>query len=52
VEAGWFSIEEARCLVSQPVTAARIADALADHSGVVHRTFRLHPYEVLAEPVV
>jgi hypothetical protein len=39
-------------LVTQPVTAARIADALADHSGVVRRTYRLHPYEVLAEQVV
>jgi hypothetical protein len=52
LEAGWFSFEEARRLVTQPVTAGRIADALADHSGVVHRTYRLHPYEVLAEQVV
>jgi 8-oxo-dGTP diphosphatase len=44
-EAGWFSAEEARRLVTHPPSAQRLADALSPVDGVVYRTYRLNPYE-------
>ena len=51
-EAGWFTVDQAQALVSQPVAAARLADALADQAGIVCRTYRHDPYEVLSERLV
>lgn len=52
LDAGWFTTEEAERLVTSPATAGRIADALSDRPGVVVRSYRLRPYEMLAERLV
>jgi 8-oxo-dGTP diphosphatase len=51
-EAGWFTADEAHVLVSQPVAAARLADALSEPTGIVYRAYRHDPYDVLAERIV
>jgi 8-oxo-dGTP diphosphatase len=50
-EAGWFTVNQAQVLVSQPVAAARLADALSERAGIVYRTYRHDPYDVLAERI-
>jgi ADP-ribose pyrophosphatase YjhB (NUDIX family) len=47
-EVGWFSEEEARLLVTRQPSAQRLADALGSHVGVVYRSYRLDPYEVVS----
>jgi hypothetical protein len=44
-----FAPDEARTLVTHPAGAERLADALSGRDGVVNRTYRLDPYEALAE---
>ena len=46
-EVRWFCEEEARRLVTKPASAQRLADALEGAEGVVFRTYRLNPYEVV-----
>jgi 8-oxo-dGTP diphosphatase len=52
LEAGWFTTDDARRLVSQPAAAHRLDDALARREDVVYRTYRLDPYEVPADRVI
>lgn len=47
-EAAWFTPDEARTLVAHPAGAERLADALSGREGVVYRSYRLDPYEVLS----
>lgn len=49
VDAGWFSAEEALRLVQAPQQAGKLRDALAPGPGVVYRSYRTYPYEVLHE---
>jgi 8-oxo-dGTP diphosphatase len=46
-EAGWFSAEEARRLVSHPPSTQRLVDALSPIGGVIYRTYRLNPYVII-----
>lgn len=48
-EAGWFDADEARRLVTNPPSAQRLADALADEDGVLYRAYRAEPHELVCE---
>jgi 8-oxo-dGTP diphosphatase len=49
VDAGWFSVEEARERVTHPPNAARLRDALAGHDRPVYRSYTVDPYATLDE---
>jgi ADP-ribose pyrophosphatase YjhB (NUDIX family) len=49
LEAGWFSTNEALRLVQAPQQAGKLRDALAPGPGVIYRSYRTCPYEVLHE---
>ena len=51
-EAGWFAPAEARRLVTRSPAAERLRDALGPFRGLRHRTYRMPPYESLAEGVL
>lgn len=44
LDAGWFSVEEARRSVTHPAVAARLSDALADLPGVIYRSYRVERF--------
>ena len=50
-EVGWFSVEEARRLVTHPPSAQRLADTLSG-DAVFYRVYRLWPYEPLLEQLL
>jgi ADP-ribose pyrophosphatase YjhB (NUDIX family) len=43
-DAGWFTPEQARHLVTHPAVAARLADALADQPGIVYRAYAVERF--------
>jgi hypothetical protein len=47
--AGWFSVDEALELVEAPQQAGKLEDALAASPGVIYRSYKTLPYEVLYE---
>jgi 8-oxo-dGTP diphosphatase len=49
VDVGWFSRDEALRLVRAPQQAGKLRDTLASGPGVVYRSYRTYPYEVLCE---
>lgn len=49
VGADWFSVDEALELVEAPQQSGKLRDALAASSGVIYRSYRSYPYEVLNE---
>lgn len=48
-EVGWFRAESARDMVTQPPSAQRLSDALADAGRPFYRVYRSHPYAAIAE---
>ena len=44
LDAGWFTVEEARRSVTHPAVAARLVDALADLPGVAYRSYRVERF--------
>ena len=49
LDAGWFSEDEALRLVQAPQQAGKLRDALAAAPGVIYRSYRTYPYEVVRE---
>jgi 8-oxo-dGTP diphosphatase len=47
--AGWFSVDEALELVEAPQQSGKLVDELATSPGVIFRSYRTYPYEVLHE---
>jgi 8-oxo-dGTP diphosphatase len=48
-EVGWFPVDAATRLVSNPAQALKLRDALADALGVVYRVYRTQPFALLRE---